>query len=418
MHYGGDGRVPLGAGRWVRRPHPHADAHRLGPGGAERYDVIIAGASYAGLAAAIALRGLRVLLIDRHAIGTHQTSACGTLLAVVEALEVEHALRQVHHRFVLHLPRRSFEYPLAYPFCTFDHAPFCQTLYQRTDAEFVQATVYGRDGHTVLTDRGAFRGDVLIDASGWGAVLTEGRVSRVARGDMSFGLETEIPAPPSAGLHFWYDPRRLVPRGVGWLFPCGATSRFGVGSYAGDTRLKARLAHFLASEAAALLDPPASLAPGAIHGTYWPYGSRPASTDGVFRVGDAAGHCLPFTGEGIRPALYFGLACGQIVAQVLRGAYSLQEGLAIYRRFVFRHRWMFWILHGVQALFVRLPPTAWTWPAERLTRPDVLHPIMWAYYRLFDPAFLTALRADHGPSHREPGSAAEANVVDQESLAI
>lgn len=116
----------------------------------------------------------------------------------------------------------------------------------------------------------------------------------------------------------------------------------------------------------------------------------------MFRVGDAAGHCLPFTGEGIRPALYFGLACGRIVRQVLDGDHSLAEGLEVYRRFVAGHRWMSRILRGVQALFTRLSPTVLALPASLLTRPGVLHPIMWAYYRLFDPDVLSDLRVGHG----------------------
>ncbi len=418
-HHRGDGRSPIIEEQLTSRSSLLPSSHLSRLRGYDHYDVIIAGASYGGLAAAIALRGRRVLLIDRHPVGAHQTSACGTLLAVVEALGLEHTLRQVHHRFVVHFPRRRFEFPLAYPFCTFDHAPFCQALRQRTDAEFVQATVYGRDGDTVITDQGAFQGDILIDASGWGAVLTEGRASRVARGDMSFGLETEIPAPPTEGLHFWYEPGRLVPRGVTWLFPCGETSRFGIGSYAGNTRLKAGLAHFL--------DTDFGLTPGVIHGTYWPYGVRPASTDGVFRVGDAAGHCLPFTGEGIRPALYFGLACGQIVRQVLDGEHSpslrlgpssssggtsgqaagsgqrLTEGLEVYRRFVAGHRWMSRILWRVQALFIRVPPNVLALPASLLTRPGMLHPIMWQYYRLFDPAVLMSLRPGYDAADRWTG---------------
>jgi len=41
------------------------------------YDAIIAGASFAGLAAADNLEG-DILLIDRKEIGTRQTSACAT----------------------------------------------------------------------------------------------------------------------------------------------------------------------------------------------------------------------------------------------------------------------------------------------------------------------------------------------------
>ena len=115
----------------------------------------------------------------------------------------------------------------------------------------------------------------------------------------------------------------------------------------------------------------------------------------MFRVGDAAGQCLPFTGEGIRPALYFGLACGRIVRQVLDGEYSLEEGLQRYGQLAARHRWVSRILWGVQALFTRLSPTVLTLPASLLSRPDVLHPVMWAYYRLFDPDVLSGLRVDH-----------------------
>ena len=41
--------------------------------------------------------------------------------------------------------------------------------------------------------------------------------------------------------------------------------------------------------------------------------------DGVFFVGDSAGHCLPLTAEGIRTALYFGLACGRELRGVVEG---------------------------------------------------------------------------------------------------
>jgi len=49
------------------------------------YDVIVVGASFAGLAVARELRG-EILLIDRHEVGSHQTLACGTPLWVPEAL--------------------------------------------------------------------------------------------------------------------------------------------------------------------------------------------------------------------------------------------------------------------------------------------------------------------------------------------
>ena len=72
---------------------------------AERWDAIIVGASFGGLAAAMELAGHgRVLLLDKDAIGEHQTSACATPVAVLERLQVLESLDQVHEALVLHLP--------------------------------------------------------------------------------------------------------------------------------------------------------------------------------------------------------------------------------------------------------------------------------------------------------------------------
>lgn len=60
----------------------------------DSYDAVIVGASFAGLAAATQLRDPgRVLLVDREPLGAAETSACGTLLAVLERLD---ALEQAH----------------------------------------------------------------------------------------------------------------------------------------------------------------------------------------------------------------------------------------------------------------------------------------------------------------------------------
>ncbi len=46
-------------------------------------------------------------------------------------------------------------------------------------------------------------------------------------------------------------------------------------------------------------------------GNWFPHRLRPATEDGVFFAGDSAGHCLPLSGEGIRPAFYFGIAAAR-----------------------------------------------------------------------------------------------------------
>ena len=71
-------------------------------------DVLICGASFAGLAVARELAGAkrpdgspaRVLMLDRYEIGERQTSACGIPTAWLEALELMGSLRQTFSELV------------------------------------------------------------------------------------------------------------------------------------------------------------------------------------------------------------------------------------------------------------------------------------------------------------------------------
>jgi 2-polyprenyl-6-methoxyphenol hydroxylase-like FAD-dependent oxidoreductase len=61
------------------------------------WDVIVVGASFAGLAAALELVGTRrVLVIDRDPVGEGQTSACATPLVLLERLDLLDSVEQVH----------------------------------------------------------------------------------------------------------------------------------------------------------------------------------------------------------------------------------------------------------------------------------------------------------------------------------
>ena len=91
-------------------------------------------------------------------------------------------------------------------------------------------------------------------------------------------------------------------------------------------------------------------------GNWIPHRLRPATEDGVFFVGDSAGHCLPVTAEGIRTALYFGIACGRELRAVLEGRRSPAEALTGYDRFSAAHRWKFESMLWTQHLVPRLPP--------------------------------------------------------------
>ena len=82
--------------------------------------------------------------------------------------------------------------------------------------------------------------------------------------------------------------------------------------------------------------------------------------DGVFFVGDSAGHCFPLSGEGIRTAFYFGIACGREVRRVVAGQQGREHALAAYAGFTQRHARAFGIALGLQRLVPALPPRALT----------------------------------------------------------
>ena len=67
-------------------------------------------------------------------------------------------------------------------------------------------------------------------------------------------------------------------------------------------------------------------APTTYHGTYFPNRLLRPTVGRLFAVGDAAGQCMPFTAEGIRPALYFGGECGKLVQQVIDGRLEPRRG--------------------------------------------------------------------------------------------
>ncbi len=311
------------------------------------YDVIVAGASFGGLAVASRLRGKRVLVLDRKPIGTGQTSACGTLLSTLQALGLEESVLQVHPRLVLHVGGRTFEYPLEEPFCTFDYGLLCRRLWAQADAEFVQAAVLGREGGRVRTTKGTFEGRFLVDATGWRAALTRAhRPEREARSGVNFGIETEVYYKEEEGLHFWFGIPGGDPRTIGWVFPVGSRSRIGVGSYGGKTALGPDLDALLAY---------LGVSRGEVHGGFFSYQLREPVIEDLFLVGDAAGHCLGLTGEGIRPALFFGVRLGTLLREVLDGVRSLESARQQYRREVERRRRGYRILAWAQTWLPRLP---------------------------------------------------------------
>ena len=340
--------------------------------GAERtplsgdYDVIVCGASFAGLAVAAQLgkSGARTLLLDRYDVGERQTSACGIPTAWIRTLRLEAAARQEFHALVVHTPHGTSRYELPWSFTTFDYPELCAILHARNDAQFETAKVeeagpapstgHERPGvHTgggspgrstvVRTDRGEVTAPLVVDALGWKRVLA-GNAYQPPDAPLSRGLEVHPPG-PGDDLEIWID-RRYVPAGYGWSFPAGEETRVGVGSF--DPRFHVKDTTVLLAED---LDRDAVR----YQGNWIPHKLRSAVEDGVFFCGDSAGHCLPLTAEGIRTALYFGIALGEELRSVAEGRKTREDAMRDYAAFSDAHEWKFrWMLRA-QRTVPRLP---------------------------------------------------------------
>ena len=306
-------------------------------------DVLVCGASFAGLAVARELQGTgaRVVIVDRYEVGERQTSACAAPTAWLEALDLMGAVRQTFSELLIHTPWDSVRMRLPWTFSTFDYRELCAGLREQgSDGRFETAKVerlgLQRDGmREVVTDRGALRAPLVVDALGWRRVLDMGpEVIQPPEARLSRGLEVH-PRGSSEDLEIWID-SRYVRAGYGWSFPAGDELRVGVGSFEPRDHVKEPTVR-LASD----LDLPAE----GYQGNWIPHRLRPATGHGVFFAGDSAGHCLPVTAEGIRTALYFGLACGRELRAVLEGRSDLATALERYGAFSDAHRWHFeWML--------------------------------------------------------------------------
>jgi flavin-dependent dehydrogenase len=316
--------------------------------------VLVCGASFAGLAVAreLAGSGAKVLILDRYELGERQTSACGVPTLWLDALDLGASLRQTFDELVVHTPFRSSRWTLPWSFSTFDYRELCALLFSQAGAggtEFVEletAMVTGRDGFTVHTDRGEVRAPLIVDALGWRRVLSGARAIQPPEARLSRGLEVH-PAGTGEDLEVWLDPR-YIRSGYAWRFPAREEVRVGVGSFWPTHHVK---------EPTVRLAGDLDLPPDGYQGNWIPHQLRAAVEDEVFFAGDSAGHCLPLTAEGIRTALYFGLACGRELRAVLDGRQARAQALERYGAFSASHERKYRWLLGAQHAIGRMTPS-------------------------------------------------------------
>jgi flavin-dependent dehydrogenase len=328
-----------------------------------KHDVLICGASFAGLAIAreLAGSGADVMIVDRYEIGERQTSACGIPTEWLRQLDLMDCERQRFDTLVMHTPHGDARYRLPWTFSTFDYRELCQLLWRDCDATFETAKVNGRaapagagEAISIDTDRGVISAPLVVDALGWRRMLANGDGFQPPDAPLSRGLEVH-PAGGGEDLEIWID-RRYVPAGYGWAFPAGDETRVGIGSF--DPRFHVRKTTELLAED---LDRDRVR----YQGNWIPHKLRRATEGGIFFAGDSAGHCLPLSAEGIRTALYFGIALGRELRAVVEGRQSREQAAAAYAGFNDSHEWKFrWMLR-VQRLIPKIPPRVLA-PAIRL----------------------------------------------------
>jgi flavin-dependent dehydrogenase len=329
----------------------------------ERADVLVCGASFAGLAVAreLAGAGADVLVLDRYEIGERATSACAAPTPWLEAMGVTAAIRQELPEMTFTTPHGSVRYRLPWSWSAFDYRELCHGLWaQAGRARFETAKVEGLAGdddpagadRVVRTDRGDVRAPLVVDALGWRRVL-DAPGYQPPEAPLSRGLEVHpdvVPAASEGALDVWVE-RSLARRGYGWRVPAGGEARIGVGSYEPRHNVKEptrALARRLSAE------------PVRYQGNWFPHRLRAATAGGVFFAGDSAGHCFPLSGEGIRTAFYFGIACGREIRAVLGGGADRDAALARYAAFHDAHAPAYRRALALQRLLPALPPRVLT----------------------------------------------------------
>jgi menaquinone-9 beta-reductase len=371
----------------------------------DRADVLVCGASFAGLAVAreLAGSGADVLVVDRYDIGERATSACAAPTPWLRAMGVERSIRQRLECMAFHTTHGSARFRLPWSWSSFDYRSLCEALWEQCDARFEIAKVDGRTGDVVHTDRGDLTAPLVVDALGWRRVLGAGQNVQPPEAPISRGLEVHPHDPRGTDLDIWID-RSVVRYGYAWSVPADGERRIGVGSYEPRHHVKEptrEVARRIGTDAVRY------------QGNWFPHALRPAVEDGVFFVGDSAGHCLPLSGEGIRTAFYFGIACGRELRGVVSGTRSRGEALAAYGAFSASHARVFRLALALQRLVPALPPRVLTAGLRVVGRERLCRRVFEWYLEQAHPRMAVAVPANGGlvergrlELSRPPGSSA------------
>jgi digeranylgeranylglycerophospholipid reductase len=290
------------------------------------YDLVIAGAGFAGLVAAktAAMRGLKVAVLDGKPAAGQKVATTGILVKeAAEELDIPHGLTRRVYGVRLYAPSLK-HVDLFAPgsfFLTTETGKLLNWLAQeamRAGAHVLWRTRF--EGAERQGDVFVFKG---VNISARHVIGADGAKSTVAR---HFGLglnkrfltaiEVEYGALEKADprfLHCFLD-SKIAPGSIGWVAPGPSVFHVGV---AGNSRRRPRLRAFLDRTEPLFGFGAAKMVTRRIGRI--PRGGlvKPWAIEGVTLVGDAAGMASPATGGGIRHAFHYGRRVAQLVADHL-----------------------------------------------------------------------------------------------------
>ena len=326
--------MPLVACRRDAEP-AHEDGARERTPLAGDYDVLVCGASFAGLAVARELAGARTG-------GGRRACWCWTATRSASARPPPAPRRRTGSRRSGSSARsarrstagactrrtRRARFPLPWTFSTFDYPALCALLDDQNDAEFETATVDGRAaarGRRARRRCSTDRGEVSRAA--------RRRRARLAPGARRRRL-------PAAGRAALARARGASRAGRAASSRSGSTARSCRRATAGASRPATRCGSASARSTRASTSRsrrstwPSGCERDAVRyqGNWIPHRLRAADRRDVFFAGDSAGHCLPLTAEGIRTAFYFGIALRPRAAPGARGTRHARDRAAPLRR--------------------------------------------------------------------------------------
>jgi len=289
----------------------------------DRFDLVIIGAGFAGLACARAAaeRGLEVVVVDRKPDpGMHLHTTGIVVKEAAEELRVPPQFTRTIAGIRLYTPalrQIDFESP-GYYFLATDTAGVLRWMADEAEqcgVTFLFGTVFEsarRDGRGIVLDNPAINTRYLVGADGARSTVARCFGLGVNR-RMLLGVESvyaDIAGVDPDRLHCFLD-TDLSPGYIGWAVPGLGVTQIGLAGRLGEKvsadTLAVKLACVFDFSRARLVERRGGVVPvgGRVH---------PVAAEKILLMGDAAGLVSPLTAGGIDPAVRFGRRAGELIA--------------------------------------------------------------------------------------------------------